>query len=369
MKLKDACVAFLILGAAFGLQFIPAARASIYGSTGIRQDLQSLIAADPAIGKALTASLRKADWKGISTLDQFFDFVDETVRMVPTEQNGLAQIRPFFFMIGQSAELKTNTAFQDWVKRYVATWGDFLDSPASIAGLDTFLKDPALHMEDYYVAPSGWLTFNQFFARNVKPGKRPIAGIGDDHVVVSPADGILKDVLPVTDDSRVVAKGISYSIKDLLAGSPYSDAFAGGLFTHSFQEVSDYHHYHVPFGGKVVEKRNISGPIWLDVAKSDDGALSVVAGDGFQWRQERGLIVLETKDMGLVAILPIGMGHVGSVVLTPDLGAELYKGEQFGFFQFGGSDVVTVFQKDKVKITAKLGQHYRQGEQLGTAAE
>ena len=176
-------------------------------------------------------------------------------------------------------------------------------------------------------------------------------------------------MLPVTDDSKVVAKGISYAIKDLLAGSPYGDAFAGGLFTHSFQEVSDYHHYHVPFGGKVVEKRNISGPIWLDVAKNNDGSLSVVAGDGFQWRQERGLIVLETKELGLVAILPIGMGHVGSVVLTPDVGAELYKGEQFGFFQFGGSDVVTVFQKDKVKITAKLGQHYRQGEQLGTVAE
>ena len=180
--------AFVLLVAisACSLSSAPPASASIYGSTGIRQDLQSLIAADPAIGAALADSLKKADWKGISTLEQFFDFVDETVRMVPTEQNGLAQIRPFFFMIGQSAELKNSAAFQDWVKRYVATWGDFLNSPASIAGLDTFLNDPALHMEDYYVAPSGWLTFNQFFARNVKPGKRPIAGIGDNGIVVSP---------------------------------------------------------------------------------------------------------------------------------------------------------------------------------------
>ena len=52
--------------------------------------------------------------------------------MVPTEQNGLAQIRPFFFMIGQSEELGEKSAFQDWVKRYVATWGDFLNS----TGLD-----------------------------------------------------------------------------------------------------------------------------------------------------------------------------------------------------------------------------------------
>jgi phosphatidylserine decarboxylase len=69
--------------------------------------------------------------------------------------------------------------------------------------------------------------------------------------------------------------------------------------------------------------------------------------------------------MGLIAVLPIGMGHVGSAVLTPDVNAELHKGEQFGFFQFGGSDVVTVFQKDKVKITGAVGQHYLQGQELG----
>jgi phosphatidylserine decarboxylase precursor len=285
--------------------------------------------------------------------------------MVPTEQNGLAQIRPFFYMIGQSSALRNNIAFQDWVKRYVRTWGDFLDTTASVAGLASFLDDPAFHMDDYYVGPSGWLTFNQFFARNVKPGKRPIVGLTDSKIVVAPADGILKEVLPVTEGSQVVAKGISYSIGDLLAGSRYSDAFAGGTFVHSFQEVTDYHHYHVPYGGKILEKRNISGPIWLDVAKQDDGTLQVVAGTGFQWRQERGMIVIDAGHMGLIAVLPIGMGHVGSVVLTPDAGAELHKGEQFGFFQFGGSDVVTVFQKGKVKITGTIGQHYLQGQELG----
>jgi phosphatidylserine decarboxylase len=340
------------------------AAANTYGSSRVTQELQALIAEDPSLATALSASLKQANWNGIVTLEQFYDFVDQTVRMVPTEQNGLAQIRPFFYMIGQSDTLRNDIAFQDWVKRYVRSWGDFLDTTASVAGLATFLDDPAFHMDDYYVGPSGWLTFNQFFARNVKPGKRPITGLTDSKIVVAPADGILKEVLSVTGDSQVVAKGISYSIKDLLAGSRYSDAFAGGTFVHSFQEVTDYHHYHVPYGGKILEKRNLSGPIWLDVAKHD-ATLQVVAGTGFQWRQERGMIVIDGAEMGLIAVLPIGMGHVGSVVLTPDIGAELHKGEQFGFFQFGGSDVVTVFQKDKVKITGKVGQHYLQGQELG----
>ncbi|MCB1811962.1 MAG: phosphatidylserine decarboxylase, partial [Candidatus Competibacteraceae bacterium] len=69
---------------------------------------------------------------------------------------------------------------------------------------------------------------------------------------------------------------------------------------------------------------------------------------------------------GYVAILPIGMGPVSSVELTPDVGATLHKGEELGFFQFGGSDVVVLFQQDAVDITAKTGQHYLQGEAIGS---
>ena len=58
----------------------------------------------------------------------------------------------------------------------------------------------------------------------------------------------------------------------------------------------------------------------------------------------------------------VGMGLVGDVVLTPDVGANLYKGEEFGFFQFGGSDVIMIFQGDMVEIAAEVGQHYLQGQ-------
>jgi len=91
-----------------------------------------------------------------------------------------------------------------------------------------------------------------------------------------------------------------------------------------------------------------------------------VDGTGFQWRQERGVLVLSTEHIGLVAIVPVGMGHVGDVVLTPDVGAKLFKGEEFGYFQFGGSDVIMVFQKDQVEITAEVGRHYLQGEKIET---
>jgi len=90
-----------------------------------------------------------------------------------------------------------------------------------------------------------------------------------------------------------------------------------------------------------------------------------VDGIGFQWRQERGIVVLATENIGLVALVPVGMGLVGDVVLTPDVGANIHKGEEFGFFQFGGSDVIMIFQEDMVEITAEVGLHYLQGQKIG----
>jgi len=67
----------------------------------------------------------------------------------------------------------------------------------------------------------------------------------------------------------------------------------------------------------------------------------------------------------LVAVLPIGMGTVSSVNLTPEVGARLRKGDEFGFFMFGGSDMVMLFQSKRVVIDAKVGTKYLQGQRIG----
>ena len=73
-------------------------------------------------------------------------------------------------------------------------------------------------------------------------------------------------------------------------------------------------------------------------------ALEAQEGTGYQFAQARGLIVTRTP-MGLVACLPVGMAQVSSVVLTAEVGAKLRKGEELGYFQFGGSDFVMVFEE------------------------
>jgi phosphatidylserine decarboxylase precursor len=210
------------------------------------------------------------------------------------------------------------------------------------------------------------LTFNQFFARQVRPGKRAVEGLCDDGVIVSPADSVFKGVWPIRADSKITVKDLTWSVIDLLNGSPYQDVFKGGVFTHSYLDVNDYHRFHVPVRGIVREVRKIPGRVIMDVIRKADGSLHCVDGIGYQFTQDRGLIVIDSP-LGMVAVLPIGMAQVSSVNLTAEAGLTLAKGEEFGFFSFGGSDIVTLYASDRVKFDAKIGTHYNQGRAIGHA--
>jgi len=90
-----------------------------------------------------------------------------------------------------------------------------------------------------------------------------------------------------------------------------------------------------------------------------------IDGETYQIDQERGLIVIDSLEVGLVAVVPVGMCFVSSVNLTPEVGARLQKGDEFGFFLFGGSDIVMLFQNKKVAIDARVGKKYLQGQRIG----
>lgn len=360
---------FRIALAAMLFLIVPAslAQSSNYGDSKSVKSLQALLQARPDLEAALEKAIDAAKMDGINNIRSFEEYVNGIVRLIPTNRNIDDKLGPLYIITDLSDTLRKSAEFENWSKEVISEWGHFLDSPLSIGGLSTFYDDPTMKMEDYYVAPSGWLTFNQFFAREIKPGKRPIAGLGDGKTVVSPGDSVFKGAFPITDDATLVVKGITHKISDLLEDSDYGEMFAGGQFTHFYLSITDYHRFHVPFAGTVVEKKILPGFAYIGVFMKPDGSTYLTDGESYQFRQERGLVVMKTEELGYVALLPIGMGPVSSVELTPDVGATLHKGEEFGFFQFGGSDVVVLFQKDAVDIAAEAGKHYLQGEAIGTA--
>jgi phosphatidylserine decarboxylase len=338
------------------------------GHQPIVHELIELLKSRPDLAEGLQESIRKAALSDVTTLPQYYDFLNAMVTLIPTDRNLNPFVLKFYYLVDLSPNgvLQADASFQEWTRKFAEDWGAFLDTTESAGGIKGFFSNPSYHIEDYYVAPSGWLTFNQFFARQVRPGKRPVDGLRDDSVIVSPADSVFQGHWVIKGDSKITAKGLTWSVIELLDGSPYQHKFKGGVFTHSFLNVNDYHRYHVPVGGVVKEVRKISGKVTMDVIKKPDGSLGIVDGTGYQFTQDRGLIVIDSP-LGLVAVLPIGMAQVSSVTLTAEVGAALSKGEEFGFFSFGGSDIVTLFEAGKVQLDAKVGTHYNQGKRIGHA--
>jgi phosphatidylserine decarboxylase len=331
------------------------------------EQLITMLDARPDLKATLLRAIEAAGIKTIESLDAFYDYVDELVTWIPVEREAVPKVLSLHYVVNQAPgnALNEDEAFSAWMRQVAEAWGEFLDTPASAAGIESFASLPNYRIDDYVVGPSGWLTFNQFFAREMRPGKRPVSDPCDDTVIVSPADAVFMGAWPIGEHSTVTVKGAEWSIAQLLDGSPYADAFKNGTYMHSFLNVDAYHRYHVPIGGVVKEVRNVHGRVYLDVVKRPDGSLASERGDTFQFNQERGLVVIDSPVLGLVAVVPVGMSFISSVNLTPQVGAELRKGDEFGYFQFGGSDIVIVFQDRNVVLEAEKGRTYLQGQRIG----
>ena len=338
------------------------------GHQPVTRALIRLLDDRPDLRTALAAGITRAGVAGFSTPEDFFAYVDELATWIPVERELAPRGLRFYYLIDQAPDdaLNHDSEFNAWLGDFARTMGSFLDTPASAAGIESFTANPDCHAGDYDRGPSGWLSFNQFFARQIRPGKRPIAAPYDDRVIVSPADAVFLGHWPIAADSTITAKGVKWSIAELLSGSPYAEAFKNGTYTHSFLNINDYHRYHLPVGGVVKEVRNVHGRFSLDVVRNDAGELDVHTGDTFQFNQERGLVVIDSPVIGLVAVLPIGMAVISSVNLTLQPGDVLRKGDEFGYFLFGGSDIVMLFQNPRAALDAKVGTKYLQGEQIGS---
>jgi phosphatidylserine decarboxylase len=331
--------------------------------------LVNLFISNPELRNAVEVSLKKANIPEMTTMERFYDFLDNILTHIPTEKELMPSVRKFYFVLSKSPDdiLKKDESFNSWVDEFVNARGDFLDTIESTATLSSFISNPAYNIDDYIKGPSGWLTYNQFLARQLKPGKRPIAERCNDNIIVSPADSTFMGQWRISDDSTIKVKGVTYSISQLLDNSSYKHKFNKGIFTHTFLSITDYHRYHVPVSGIIREVKNVPGKTWVNAEKKEDGSLENIDDVGFQFTHTRGHIIIESP-VGLVAVMPIGMGHISSVNLTVEEGTRLVKGDEFGYFAFGGSDIIMLFENN-INLTTQANKHYKQGEQIGMAKD
>ena len=184
-------------------------------------DLIQLLQARPDLRAALEGAIRTADLKGLPDMDSFLIYLDGFVTFIPTEHE-LPTALELYYIVDQAPgdRLNRDKSFSAWMKKLIDAWGQFLDTPASAAGIHSFVARPNYNIGDYFVGPSGWLTFNQFFAREVKPGKRPIVEPRNDRVIVSPADATFAGKWDIDANSKVTVKGISWPCCSVTGGQP-----------------------------------------------------------------------------------------------------------------------------------------------------
>lgn len=366
-------------------------------STQKIEELRANLEVDNDLANLLTESLQKAkeiadaeldrdlfkalDWP--ETIPLYIAYLTEFARWIPQQSTNKAWTAPgtdeqqevydhlchFYWLIDQkvgsnSKIVENNEWFSKWLIGYADAWGSFLDTTESFNQeiLESFINDsPKYTVEASMIngrpnAPSGWLTFNQFFARELNPGLRPIASPTNNSVITSPADCTYRNTFPIGPNSEITEITIKKThkfanVEDLLEGSPYSSAFANGTFAHYFLGPYSYHRFHTPVAGLLRECRAVKGLVYLDVnlANNQFDAPDSSQG-GYEFAQARGIVILDTTgsaygNVGLVAVVPIGMCQVSSVNMTATVGNNMLKGDEFGYFLFGGSDIIVLFQE------------------------
>ena len=384
------------------------------------KDLISLVESNPELKSMLQSSIEKAkdinpdrNTNPAQTLQEYYEFVSWAETTMPwaiVKKEEYPEIfdhifqgfGAFYFLIDQplpelegkglvNNSLQYYEPFAKWLITFNKSWGAFLDTEESWNDeyYKMALNDPAFGLQNgWYENPTNWKTFNQFFARYLKSNDmRPIASPDDESVVASYADSQPMGVWKIDNNSNLIetdgvpVKSATVKTVSKLIGenSKYKNAFANGTFTHSFLNVNDYHRYHFPLSGIIKEARIIQGinptggELWWD-KENNRYAFNPSAKTGWQSIETRGCVILETDEFGLVALLPIGMGVVGSVNfednILPD--TKVKKGDMLGYFAFGGSDFIMIFQ-DGVSFTldapmeedGNAYKHMLMGERLG----
>jgi phosphatidylserine decarboxylase len=247
------------------------------------------------------------------------------------------------------------------LKKVLRVWTEYLDSPASRSVLNTsengWLSPVALlalQMDDFIHDPKaphfGFKSWNDFFIRQLKPGVRPIAEPDNNSVIVSACESAPFAISThVKEHDRFWLKSQPYSLRHMLDGW-FVDEFADGTVYQAFLSPENYHRWHSPISGTIKKIRHVDGTYYSEAASEGFDPVGPNNSQGYiAHTATRALIFIETDEpVGLMCLIPVGMSEVSSCVVTAKENTEVKKGDQIGYFQFGGSTHCLVFRKGVV---------------------
>ncbi len=233
-------------------------------------------------------------------------------------------------------------------------YGWYQGSFLSRQKINKFIAKHDIAMRDFIVPIGGYSSFNEFFCRSLVAGARSIDS--QQRVLVSPADGKCWALPEVTKESTFFVKQHNFSLRDLLRDDALADYFNGGSLFLLRLAPYDYHRFHAPISGIYTAPRSLNGTL------ESVNPIAFKAGGMPLTENERQLIVIETPLFkGKIAMMPVGAMCVGKIGYSVCLPGQLSKGDELGYFAFGGSSIVLLLPKGVLCVRADLAAYTARG--------
>ena len=261
---------------------------------------------------------------------------------------------------GTSAFL--NNKVNRHLKAILQEWARFLGSPESryvlsdnpttgwfgrdaMEAMPDFVKDFQCNpTRPYY----GFASWDDFFTRKFREGRRPVERPNDDSVIANPCESApYRIATNVSPRDRFWIKAQPYSLQHMLAADPLVERFVGGTIYQGFLTALSYHRWHSPVSGRIVKTRVIDGSYYAEALS--EGFDPAGPNDSLAYITEvasRALVFIEADNpaIGLMAVMFVGMAEVSSNEITVQEGQYVNKGDQLGMFHYGGSTYCMIFR-------------------------
>ncbi|TDQ24073.1 archaetidylserine decarboxylase [Tenacibaculum caenipelagi] len=249
-------------------------------------------------------------------------------------------------------------------RKFLSSWyGKLMNKPGSINKINNFVRELQIDMNEAERPSEDYISFNDFFYRKLKPNAREI-----ENGFVSPGDGKMLAFKSVANIHDFFIKGRKFTLEEFLGNKELAKKYQNSSLIILRLAPNDYHRYHFPYDGTPSEVTKIKGSYFSVSPYALASNFTKVFCEN-----KREYCELATQDKGDVLIAPVGATMVGSIIETYTPNAPVKKGDEMGYFAFGGSTIVILVDSSKITLDQdildntqnKMETFVKMGEKIG----
>lgn len=240
-------------------------------------------------------------------------------------------------------------------KLFSSIYGKYCDSKISKKKINSFIKDFNIDMKICSSSLNGFNNFNDFFTRKLKKDSRPMTK--DKNILISPGDGKLLAYENINLNKVSNIKGINYSFYELIKDNKLADKYSNGTCLILRLCPTDYHRFHFIDHGICSNTKKIKGDYY------SVNPLALVKVPQLFCKNKREYSIFHSENFGNILFMEVGATCVGSIIQTYTPNKKVSKGEEKGYFKFGGSTVILFFEKGKIKIDKDIIKQSESGHE------